>query len=811
MRCSVDEFKAIYNALPENSAICPVFSHLLERYDLDEAEKTTSTFLHRQWDSLCTQLKKKKVIETVSGFESLFAWFAELVKLEEVHSSYHPVSAFETLFIEIHYCTGLSSTGGPHLTPHDFKQFQGDFALYFADWVSLDKEQVPATSCWRVKETVPLCLGAREDICYLLTSLLLLFTIEVGDEHPSETMPQEWDFPLTLLPHTQSAANSHGLVYDLMGLALTQSFYCSAFYLLCGGAVAQDLFFQVRTAALAKKFNLRFSTNNLDRLFSTTYHSDQFVELESNKRTWLLNPLRSQTLEYVSRDAPADITEESLSPEPKQGVISQPGSPTTPPSPLSSLPDSEFELNCQCGIIGNGNILYRHEHGVAIQCDQCHDWSHIACQLVLGSPVFCLFDLDILHYEWYLNLFIRAGRGTLARCEQFWYPVRLIQAVQHSWRVHWWRENQFLDKDEPAAGGFSVVNTKDIVDSLWNDQLARRAIRLGKWKHAWDIETSEDILADPSKIPYMIPAGIRAIPGIPEESNLAEGPAKLIKPFRRNFDGIQIPPEWFQESPGRNDPGMRRNGIPDAQIECRRLPTLDLGVINKQLPLSQPPPSSTTPTHLATPPRHQRPPRRTQRRRPSSFHHDPNTTPRPRHGNDAPTPRHQPQRRTTQVVVRRHSLLTPGTRRGTTTSTHDHDHHAHRRRHASPRQRRATPTNDTPTTTPPPRQRATTASTDAHVNGRRRYQQTTSDHRHVNGPPPRQQTTTTKPTDDDNANGRQRQQTTTPTDDDDNAANRRQRQRTTSTLPMDGHVNDDERVPLHHNLNLYNCSKKKLA
>ncbi|EDR03665.1 uncharacterized protein LACBIDRAFT_331412 [Laccaria bicolor S238N-H82] len=271
---------------------------------------------------------------------------------------------------------------------------------------------------------------------------------------------------------------------------------------------------------------------------------------------------------------------------------------------------------------------------------------------------------------------------------------------------------------------------------------------------------------DPQGIAGTSQGELMAIPGIPEESNLAEGPAKLIKPFRRNFDGIQIPPEWFQESPGRNDPGMRRNGIPDAQIECRRLPMLDLGVINKQLPLSQPPPSSTTPTHLATPPRHQRPPRRTQRR-------------------------HDERRLATFVVI--------GTRRGTTTSTHDHDHHAHRRRHASPRQRRATPTNDTPTTTPPPRQRVTTASTDAHVNRRRRRQQTTSTLVDDERPPPRQRTTATSTDDNDEANRRrQRQRTTTPTADDDNAANRRQRQQMTSTMPMDGHVNDDERVPLHH-------------
>ncbi|EDR06399.1 uncharacterized protein LACBIDRAFT_328726 [Laccaria bicolor S238N-H82] len=303
MHCSVDEFKAIYNALPENSAIRPAFSHLLEWYDLNEAEKTTSTFLHRQWDSLCTHLKKKKVFETVSGFESLFT-----------------KSKFQQLV------AGTSRR------------------LYLFVWVP--------------EKIFVICL-------------LLSHFFEVGDEHPSKTMPQEWDFPSTLLPHTQSAANSHGLVYDLMGLALTN----------------ED----------GNHFIAQYASDNkkvIYMLFSMTYHSDQFVKLKSNKCTWLLNP---------------------------------------------------FEIT---------------------------------------DP-------------------------------RFWYPVHLIQAVQHGWRVHWWRENQFLDKDKPAAGGFSVVNTKDIVDSLWNNRLARRAIWLGKWKHAWDIETSEDILTDPSEIPYS------------EEIN------KILSPFKK--------------------------------------------------------------------------------------------------------------------------------------------------------------------------------------------------------------------------------------------------------------------------------------
>jgi hypothetical protein len=95
-----------------------------------------------------------------------------------------------------------------------------------------------------------------------------------------------------------------------------------AFYLLRGGAVAQDLFFEVRTVALTEQFNLRFSTNNLDKLLSMSYHSDQFVELDNKKRTWLLDPSRSRTLEYISNGAPTDM---NLWLQSQNDIFSNPG------------------------------------------------------------------------------------------------------------------------------------------------------------------------------------------------------------------------------------------------------------------------------------------------------------------------------------------------------------------------------------------------------------------------------------------------------------------------------------------------------
>jgi hypothetical protein len=88
---------------------------------------------------------------------------------------------------------------------------------------------------------------------------------------------------------------------------------------------------------------------------------------------------------------------------------------------------------------------------------------------------------------------------------------------------------------------------------------------------------------------------IRAIPGIPQESNLAEGPAKLVKQFRQNF-------EWNSNStgmvPGITWTELCRNGIHgicrahnNTQIKHRCLTTNSLTTtttIDNAHPLSPP-------------------------------------------------------------------------------------------------------------------------------------------------------------------------------------------------------------------------------
>ena len=52
----------------------------------------------------------------------------------------------------------------------------------------------------------------------------------------------------------------------------------------------------------------------------------------------------------------------------------------THPAAPDSPPDSPFNINCRCGLKGDGNLYYDEKEGEAVLCTDCEHWSHIACQ-----------------------------------------------------------------------------------------------------------------------------------------------------------------------------------------------------------------------------------------------------------------------------------------------------------------------------------------------------------------------------------------------------------------------------------------------
>ncbi|KAF9039799.1 hypothetical protein BJ165DRAFT_1351680 [Panaeolus papilionaceus] len=169
-------------------------------------------------------------------------------------------------------------------------------------------------------------------------------------------------------------------------------------------------------------------------------------------------------------------------------------------------------LDCRCGLTIRAlcNTTLR-IYGEEVQCISCGHWEHVACQrygraskLLAGeNNDFTCDHCNFNHmFPRLKEMELRPGRGALARHGEYFYPVRLIQKVSMTrWTVRWWRGNCFVAASV-QAGEVSVVNEEDLIDSLWLDRARRREVRLGRWSHATDVETSEDILSDPSSVPY---------------------------------------------------------------------------------------------------------------------------------------------------------------------------------------------------------------------------------------------------------------------------------------------------------------------
>jgi len=61
----------------------------------------------------------------------------------------------------------------------------------------------------------------------------------------------------------------------------------------------------------------------------------------------------------------------------------------------------------------------------------------------------------------------------------FWYPVRLIEHLSSgSWRVRWWRGNQYESQSLLGMESTTLVEENKIIDSLWSNIKGRRDTRV---------------------------------------------------------------------------------------------------------------------------------------------------------------------------------------------------------------------------------------------------------------------------------------------------------------------------------------------
>ncbi|KAK0194739.1 hypothetical protein F5146DRAFT_924890 [Armillaria mellea] len=216
-------------------------------------------------------------------------------------------------------------------------------------------------------------------------------------------------------------------------------------------------------------------------------------------------------------------------------------SPSNKSSSRSSEPDMIFR--CRCGTSGNSDYFTTPEKGVC--CDSCGFWSHLACQRGLNGmahPPFlsspkvkfechrCSIDIigERLHgYRDFRKQESKRliGKAALARDGVFWYVVCLLDVEGKFWTVKWLRFNHFVKGSPRIPGEVTLVHENDIVDELWQDQKGRRQIRLGKFRHSWEVKDQKDeLMITPNLLPFTAEVDKALSPHIETLRELLERP-----------------------------------------------------------------------------------------------------------------------------------------------------------------------------------------------------------------------------------------------------------------------------------------------
>jgi hypothetical protein len=320
----------------------------------------------------------------------LKTWFYGLLQdvLQHFNGDYSLAAYFEFLTVEIHWCT-VSLSNGPHLEVQSpprrmsyyqvstIAQYMYDSSIqhWFNNFTSVKTNYISRDACWRVKDGVPLCSGKRQDSSCLVISILVILILEAPEDSDTNAPSKlknlpPWDFPTTLTPSTitKSKVKQKGITYDLMGL----KFFSKAVAHFIAWYADKESSQIYTYDSMKNKGNTMAELSNLPDVtccgqecpiaLDPGPHQKQkeLKEYVSKKKSGSKPklPTDDDSLSPIVQDGPESEEEMILHhPHGKPALQINTTLPTVPAAP-DSPPDSPFNIQCRCGLKGNGNTYY---------------------------------------------------------------------------------------------------------------------------------------------------------------------------------------------------------------------------------------------------------------------------------------------------------------------------------------------------------------------------------------------------------------------------------------------------------------------
>ncbi|KAH7907178.1 hypothetical protein BJ138DRAFT_1014934 [Hygrophoropsis aurantiaca] len=569
------------------------------RMTMGSTHPLASKLLMTQRDGFRETLHSARIINSVKDKDTLIGWLGNLLKHKAGDESQAAELAsaaarsyFEGHTVTLRSCTGTLTNAphwqitryptqschtGFHLNARLSERYSGSIKKWFqSDVVQINRTPIDAPQCWQTADGAPLCSGASYFLS-LFIHLPVMLILDLGDVVDPQN---QWEIPRRLYPLSQGAAKSHGVVYEIVGLALfsPERAHFTARYTpngrqifdydgLRNGGMAQllkganvsshmtgfsdnmhlpddyhiyGIIYQLEGGIKAQNFIARHQTQQAERLFGIHFDfGEHTTQLDGNlphvslikphsrplapeDLKWLKRPTKAKTIDYAPVPDPAtDSTIISVPTLAENNALKDEAA-----NILSSSQQSAYPVYCRCGLTGDGHGLSL--DSAMVMCEDCQNWSHIACQrgarasnLARTQKFICDFcspyrpsskknstrrrRTEAKESEKPPKASLRerlAGKGALARIDKYWYPVRLIQRQLNPalWQVKFWRGCRFPKGVTVQPN--QTVNESSLVDELWHDKKSRREIRLGKWIHACQTPDQEDLIAHFLQVPY---------------------------------------------------------------------------------------------------------------------------------------------------------------------------------------------------------------------------------------------------------------------------------------------------------------------